>query len=160
VSVGTSGISATFDMDRSRTARDAIRALLLFLEDRRVLYALDHKDFYAEKQRSNHESVPHVIGSVLEIRRKINETLGSYEFDGNAEELLLVMQEACRKLLDSKRDADAEITPVYETALGQIRLIFGLAVGALATRFSVILPKNLKHLAALAGQTQVTDDVS
>ena len=71
------------------TDRNIVRKLVIFFEDRRALY----NPYDVE--------TPHwVIDSVLEIRRKLTETLASIDQDSDIALHLRAMRAACRKFMD------------------------------------------------------------
>jgi hypothetical protein len=126
---------------------DVARGVLVYLEDRRVLYS----PYEAE--------VPdHCIASVLEIRRFLTEQLAR---GGIADELaapLVAMRAACRKFLDAlpdrraaRRHMDEWGTPgwVFNQALGEPRGVFGVHVAQLAVRYGIDVPDPLVSILPL-----------
>ena len=143
--------------------RDVAREVIVFLEDRRVLYS----PYEAE--------VPeHVVGSVFEIRRFLTELLRR---GGTAKELtdsLRAMRLACRKLIEAtseQRGRELYVpTPsdilsggttswIFNQALGELRGVFGLHIAQLAVRYGLDVPDELATILPLdPAQDSVGED--
>ncbi len=125
-----------------------VRRVLVFLEDRRVLYS----PYEAE--------VPeHCVDSVLEIRRFVT---GQLTAGGIAEDLagpLRAMRAACRKFLDQVGASEHKHRHglhldvrlggagwVFNQALGEMRGVFGLHVAQLAVRYGLDVPEPLSTI--------------
>ena len=116
------------------------RRVLVFLEDRRVLY-----------YPSEAETPKYCVASVIEIRRFLTDQLAA---GGIADDLagpLRAMRAACRKFL-SEIDADeaARERPwlgsagwVFNQALGEMRGVFGIHIAQLAVRYGLDVPDPL-----------------
>ena len=113
--------------------RDAVRAFLTFLEDRRALYV-----------PYEFETISYVVPSVQEIRRHCTETLGTLPEQSRAIASIRTIRAACRQFLHEPRldmsNPDLKLPvslrrydmAVFFTALGELRAIVGLQIGILA----------------------------
>ena len=116
---------------------EVARAVLLYLEDRRVLYMHDAL-----------EEPEHCVESVLEIRRFLTDRLTA---GGIADELvadLRALRAAGRKFLDSQpvhhRHAGWGMSdPWFSQALGVMRGVFGVHVARIAARYGLEVPDPL-----------------
>lgn len=130
--------------------REAIRQLLVYLEDRRILFVEEGAGLY-EVTRHHQEMKGEVKDSCIEIRKALTETMQMAPFNAAVQGQLEVMREACRNLLDIGpiRSADNH-TPLFESRLGELRLNFGLCLANLASTYELELGIRLRHLAAKA----------
>ncbi len=131
---------------------DVAHRVIVFLEDRRVLY-----------EPAEVEVADHCVESVLEIRRFLTETIGA---GGIAEDLaghLRAMRGACRHFLTSSRvigpDDDPELwTPwqrdrghyrsglddwTLNQALGELRGVCGIHIAQIAVKYGIDLEEQL-----------------
>ena len=122
------------------TDRDIVRKLVIFFEDRRALY------------NPYDMETPHwVIDSVLEIRRKLTETLTSIDQDSDIAPYLRAMRAACRKFMDEVEHKKRGRYPHYGfgdifTALGEMRAIFGVHIAQLCVKYGVDIEGELSSI--------------
>lgn len=114
--------------------REVIRSLLIYLEDRRVLFAPEAAE------------VPsHAIHSVNDLRAELTDALRQLDEDSPAVPTLRSMRAACRKFLEGLGPDFAEDRPlsvprggyqdwVFWSALGELRGVMGVAIAGLAVR--------------------------
>lgn len=111
------------------THREVARKLITFLEDRRALY-----------NPYDMETPVWVIESVLEIRRRLTETLGALDEDADISPHLRAMRAACRKFMDEaerlKRGRYSHFGGLF-VALGEMRAIFGVHIAQLSVKYGV-----------------------
>lgn len=120
----------------------AARRIVVFLEDRRVLYAPDELE------------VPsHCVHSVLEIRRFLTAEIGKLDSGSEFATSLRAMRIACRKFLervgvDDERIVYANhrghwVSWTFYSALGEMRGTFGVHLARIATRFKLDIEDKL-----------------
>lgn len=123
--------------------RDEVRALLSFLEDRRVLY----NPMYLEIESQ-------VSQSVIEIRRRCTEALGKLSNDSAGTAHVRAIRAACRRFLDlpkpqfknvRHRTRD-EFSPDFFASLGELRATVGAQIGALAVQYDVEIEQDLASI--------------
>jgi hypothetical protein len=128
------------------------RRLILYLEDRRVLY-----------NPTALEVPSHCVESVLDMRRVLTRELGhgklSVEFDAS----LRAMRLACRKFLDDvysdgERIVDFGFAPshyaswVFLPALGELRAVFGIHLARIASQHGLDIEESLAIILPLAAE--------
>ncbi|MBC3962874.1 DUF6650 family protein [Pseudomonas simiae] len=131
----------------TKSEREVIRKLLVFLEDRRVLYV-------DERGASSHAVAHHgrpdwLSESVLQIRREANSALQTLEFSPHIASLLSGIQSACRELLDTPprvHHRGPQLTPVSITSLSSWQMSIAAAVAGLAMVYELDLEENLSRL--------------
>lgn len=120
--------------------RERIRALVTFLEDRRVLF--NPHDLEVEGQ---------VITSVTEIRRELTKILSDLSEDSKAVPSIRAMRAACRRFLDEPH-AELRLTiprlyrggdPGFFIALGELRAVFGTQLAFLALQYGIDIEGDL-----------------
>ena len=128
---------------------EAVRRTLVFLEDRRVLYAADEAE------------VPeHCIESVLRIREFLTEELGRGGVPDDISGSLRAMRAACRKFLDAtdldqlgyERRSSQMIGAAgwrFNQALGELRGVFGIHVAHLAVAYGIDVEEPLASVLPL-----------
>ena len=121
-----------------------VRRLLVFLEDRRVLYS----PYEAEMPG-------HCVASVLEIRRFLTDQLADGGIGEDLTGPMRAIRAACRKFLDEidADQVDAERLRsagllgtagwVFNQALGELRGVFGVHIAQLAVRYGLDVPEAL-----------------
>jgi hypothetical protein len=129
------------------------REVIVFLEDRRVLYSA----FDAE--------VPeHVTASIFEIRHFMTEMLRRGGVGRELVDSLSAMRAACRKFIQTMDDGRARLvipTPsdmiqggttswAFNQNLGEFRGVFGVHVAQLAVRYGIDVPDPLALILPLA----------
>ena len=133
--------------------KDAIRELLVFLEDRRALYnpyELERTDWVAE--------------SVVRIREELTSCLKQLQADSEASRCVRAMRAACRTLLDKMELANAlwdyrgtqkgiqeQLRDVYPslnfpTSLGELRATFGIHIAKLCLMYGIDVEGNLTSI--------------
>jgi hypothetical protein len=137
-----------------RLDREVARRVIVFLEDRRVLY-----------EPMQAEMPEYCVESVLEIRAFLTEVLGdggvATELSGN----LRAMRAACRKFMSALQElgsggalylpSSAETFQgfgrswTFNQALGELRGVFGLHIGKLAVNYGVDVPEPLSDILPL-----------
>jgi len=108
--------------------REVVRKMITFLEDRRALY----NPFDMERPAW-------VIESVLEIRKKLTETLRTLDGDSDVTPHLRAMRAACRKFLDQTEMMKDGRGPYFNifAALGEMRGVFGIHIAQLCVKYGV-----------------------
>jgi hypothetical protein len=116
--------------------REIVRKLIIFFEDRRALY-----------NPCNIETPIWVIDSVLEIRKKINDTLEKLNGNSDISPHLRAMRAACRKFMDEtekqKRIQSHQYSVDFFTALGEMRAIFGIHIAQLCVKYGINIEDEL-----------------
>lgn len=135
---------------------EAVRRVLAFLEDRRVLYAPDDAE------------VPsHCVESVPRIREYLTDELGRGGVPAEVADSLRAMRAACRKFLDAtdlgRLDAEGPMLLGsagwrFHQALGELRGVVGLHVARLAAAYGVDVEEPLATTLPLDPATD--DDAS
>lgn len=128
--------------------KTAARRVLVFLEDRRVLF----NPYWAEQAGE-------CVASVLEVRRMLTDEIGGLGPDESLVPHLQAMRAACRAFLDQMATAtdhdgrprrmwvayqpldDREFSLVV--ALGELRSAIGIQIGLVAAAFDLDVPDNL-----------------
>jgi len=137
ISSGIVGFSWTPPTDE----KDKARRLLVFLEDRRVLY-----------QPHQREISPHVVKSILEIRQRLTKDLEDLPQDSPLGESIIGMRAACRKFLDETsycRDGDLDLWAMPQAlmfCLGELRALFGIHVAKIALMYDLELEGELARM--------------
>ena len=110
--------------------REIVRKLITFFEDRRALY-----------NPYNRETPMWVIESVLEIRKKLTDTLETLDENSDISPHLRAMRAACRKFMDeTEKQKGNRYHPYLEeifTALGEMRAIFGIHIAQLCVKYGI-----------------------
>jgi hypothetical protein len=109
--------------------------LLVFLEDRRVLY-----------NPHDMENAHHMVQSVLEIRKRLTSDLESIDKECPLKHSLAAMQAACRKFLDETQETHGHgyhLDPFMLQRLGELRALFGVHVAILAASYDLEVEGNL-----------------
>lgn len=131
-------IGGGLSWDISKTEREVIRKLILFLEDRRVLY----NPFALEDPR-------HAIMSIIEIRKYLTDTLKDLDEKSYLNHYLKAMRASCRKFLD--KHPDDKFRGMIEeheifAGLGEVRAMFGFYLNDLVKRFKFDVENDLKSI--------------
>jgi uncharacterized protein DUF6650 len=128
------------------------REVIIFLEDRRVLFS----PYAAE--------VPdHVLQSILEIRRVMTEILRRGGIAGELVDSLAAMRTACRKFIDAMdggRGRLIRVSPgdmhgggttswIFNQNLGELRGVFGLLIAQIAVRYRIDVGDELSTILPL-----------
>lgn len=123
--------------------RAVVKRVVAYLEDRRVLYA-----------PSEMEVAEHCVHSVIEIRGFLTDEIGKLDETSDLAANLRAMRAACRKFLDAVQDDGGRIVRhgfsqghwaswVFNSALGELRGVFGIHVAIVATKYGVNVEKDL-----------------
>jgi hypothetical protein len=133
---------------------DVAREVIVFLEDRRVLYS----PYEAEMPE-------YVVRSVLDIRQFMTDCLRRGGIASELADALSAMRTACRKFIESvgERRGPELILPspgdilhggtpgwIFNQALGEMRGVFGLHIAQLAVRYGIDVPDQLAVILPLA----------
>lgn len=142
ITVGPFGVSWTPSQD----TRKIIRGLLVFLEDRRVLFAPYHMEYG-----------PWVMQSVLEIRKELTKLLKNIPEDDPTSDVLRTMRGACRKFLQEYDNPKPKLIGFpYEMKLafdlGEFRGIFGLAIARLCVAYKTNVEPHLAEIFPLSDE--------
>ena len=117
------------------------RSVLVYLEDRRVLY----NPYWVE-------SPEHAASSIDGIRGFLTTQLTAGGIGDDLAATLRAMRAACRKFFDN---AEIELTELqyrtggrvdnvyFDNALGELRAVFGIHVAQLAARYGLDVPESL-----------------
>ena len=115
--------------------REIVRRLITFFEDRRALY-----------NPYNIETPMWVIESVLEIRKKLTDTLETLDENSDISPHLRAMRAACRKFMDEiekqKRGRYPFLGDIF-TSLGEMRAIFGIHIAQLCVKYGIDIEDDL-----------------
>jgi hypothetical protein len=130
--------------------RATVRGLIAFLEDRRALY-----------ESPDREVTDHLIGSVAQIRQRLNELLTTGELPETIAELLRPIRAACRDFLSAAQigEADAQalidpsdpervrvLRPRAYFQLKALRDTAGFNIGLLAVRYGIDVEDQIDDL--------------
>jgi len=124
--------------------RDAVRSLLTFLEDRRVLFHPFHLEVEYQVQQS-----------VLQIREQCTKAIAALPDNSQAIASLRGIRAACRCFLDEplthtrrfhQRDFYGPEGPEFFTALGEFRATVGAHVANLAVLYRIELERELASI--------------
>lgn len=131
--------------------RDAIRKLLMFLEDRRILYVDEPKDL-KELNRQHSNSSNEITSSVNLIRAELVKTRQSCSFDIKTSEVIESMQEACRRVMEGNYfiSTNSHATSVWVQQVGRMRKLFGVSIFALSKSYDLELGYKMKRLSELS----------
>lgn len=129
--------------------QEKARKVIVFLEDRRVLYV-----------PSEAEVPEHCVHSVIEVRHFLTSVIGELDADSPLCKSLVAMRAACRKFLDtSGRDEGRIIRHGFDRghyasweflpALGELRGAFGIHVAAVAATYGLDVEEQLRRILPL-----------
>jgi hypothetical protein len=118
--------------------QDKARRVLVFLEDRRVLFnAFDM------------EVGSYVTHSILEIRQRLTQDLEDITKESPLGQSITAMRAACRKFLDEtqkNRSRHMGLGPLFMTCLGELRAIFGVHVAQIAYAYDLEITGELSTI--------------
>jgi hypothetical protein len=122
------------------------RRVIVFLEDRRVLYT-----------PSEMELPDHCVQSVLDIRRFLTQELASLQPETDLADTLRAMRAACRKFLDKVQGRNGDVVRFgrqpghwasweFNGALGELRGVFGIHLAKLAAQHGLDVEDGLASI--------------
>jgi hypothetical protein len=115
--------------------RKIVRELLVFLEDRRVLY-----------NPYSLEVEPELVDSVRKIREALTSAISRLADNAQAVSWLRAMRIACRTFLDSERmPFHGEHSSIF-LELGELRALFGTHIAYLSVHFGIGLEADLASI--------------
>ena len=132
VSVSLTGIGISWKPKEAE--RDIVRGLIIYLEDRRALTMHHRREFS-----------PHVVESILDIRKQLTEALQRLDDDSKANDRLRLMRGACAAFLNKMGPGHQSQIEFFEE-LGAFRAVFGQQIAELAYMYSIDVDQ---HLAAI-----------
>ena len=124
--------------DISTTEREVIRKLIIFLEDRAVLF----NPYQLEDLRW-------VIKSISEIRQYLTETLQKLDETTPLIYYLKAMRASCRKFMNNTKDCKfGGMIEKAETfaSLGEVRAMFGFYLKDLVSKFNIDIEEGLMSI--------------
>jgi len=137
----------------NKTDNDQAREIIVFLEDRRVLY-----------NPSEMEMPDHCVHSVLEIRRFITQKVASVQ-SVDLQESLRAMRASCRKFLDvvgSNEDivkfghhSGHWASWEFNSAIGELRGVFGIHIARIAVMYGIDVEKDLSKILPIADDENI-----
>jgi hypothetical protein len=150
VSGGVFGFSAGVSWNPIKTDKDHVKEIIVYLEDRRVLY-----------NPSEMEVPHHCIESVLDIRRFLTAKISDIQ-DKHLVTILKGMRSACRKFLDSV-GANGDIVRFgssqghwaswsFNGAVGELRGVFGLYLAELAVLYKLDIEDGLASILPISDE--------
>jgi len=150
-----------------KSEREVIRQLILFLEDRRVLF-----HYYFQSRLP----ILYIAQSILEIRRELTNYLQELDESSKAVPSLRAMRAACRKCLDAfeQHNVGAEEFREYPekpkslfqdtlavaliASLGEMRGIFGLHIAELCVMYGIELEGDIVRIIPMPDTGDISDD--
>lgn len=128
-----------------------IRAFLVFLEDRRVIYSPYELEVQGQVEMS-----------IQQIRAKCTETLSLIKEDSPATGPIRAIRAACRRFLDVPRSefhnlytrdfGDFKVQAAFFTSLGEFRALIGIQIAFLALRYQIELESELVSILPLGDE--------
>ncbi|NIZ07217.1 DUF6650 family protein [Pseudoalteromonas sp. HF66] len=145
VSVGVAGLQWV----PTASEKNAVRKLLIYLDDRRVICDPPVKPYGVTL--SHIENPKWVTSSLIEIRGEITKCLQEADFGDEAYEIIDKLRQVCREWLDQPDSFVIETNrgiriPSNVTNLDRVRFSFAKGVESLAKLYEVSLPDNLEQL--------------
>jgi hypothetical protein len=133
------------------------RRVIVFLEDRRVLY-----------DPCQMEVPDHCVRSVIEIRHHLSDELGKLDSGSELAESLRAMRAACWKFLDRVGTDGREgiryasgggvQSWTFGSALGELRGMFGIHVAKIAAQFQIDVEDKLASILPANADADTNDD--
>ncbi|MGA2385970.1 MAG: DUF6650 family protein [Candidatus Bathyarchaeia archaeon] len=128
------------------TERDIARQVIVFLEDRRVLYV-----------PCEMECPDHCVQSVLQMREFLTARIAETPEKTELSNSLRAMRAACRKFLGAVGDPHGEVVRFgfqsghyaswkFLSAIGELRGIFGVQVAKIAVAYGIDVEKELASI--------------
>jgi hypothetical protein len=155
-SLSVAGFGAGLKLPESE--RGVVREVIVFLEDRRVLYVDHHLEVKGQ-----------VIDSVLQIRKELTAALRRVEAKSPAAKVFEIMRAECRQFLTG---APADFPNIgndgphgrggmdasFFAALGKLRAVFGQQLAEMAVLYDLDLSVELSTILPPQAKTDDTDD--
>lgn len=123
------------EWDYKPREREAIRRLVVCLEDRRVLY----DSLWIEDR-------DHAYQSIIEIRQQLTSVIGELSVNSPAVSGLRVMRAECRRFLEHRGHADSMAASDFDLGLGQLRGLFGTVIRDLAGFYRIEVEGDLSQI--------------
>lgn len=131
------------DWEAPVSQRVLAKKVLVYLEDRRVLTA--NRGIVGSARDPQH-----CVASVLQIRETLTQSLMDPDISDELADHLKVMRAACRRFLNrvgSNHSPAREVRYLrgasFGAALGELRAVFGIQVGVIATHYKLDVPGDL-----------------
>ena len=126
LSLGVLGFSGGVGWKVDDSEREAVRSLLAYLEDRRILFKPNYGDRDA------------CVESMNEIRRQCTSALGQLDHNSSAHAAIRGLRAACRRFVDSREE--------FQLALGECRGVVGLHIAALSAAYKLPVEDELASI--------------
>ena len=121
------------------TDRNIVRKLIIFLEDRRVLYS-----------GIGLEEPWYAIPSVDEIRKTLTQTIQIAGDDSDITDHLRAMRAACRKFMNElspqMQRGEYSFNSKFISGIGVLRAVFGIQIAQLAVKYGIDVEKELASI--------------
>lgn len=139
---GMSALGFGASWDFSNADRDEVRGMLVFLEDRRVLYVPERLEVPDEVERSVHE-----------IRKRCTDALSALSERAPARKPIQAIRAACRQFLEEPSPEFRNVSPRdfgrfadqlgFFAALGELRARIGAQIASLASYYEIEIEPEL-----------------
>ena len=122
--------------------QEIVRKLILYLEDRRVLF------YHLETRWDGGSKRPYVVVSILEIRKHLNKEIQNLNKNSELIPHFRAMRAACRKFLDSgmRKFGGRFLTQDFRMALGELRGVFGIHIAQLCVKYGIDVNQELASI--------------
>uniref|UniRef100_A0AAU3I336 Uncharacterized protein n=1 Tax=Streptomyces sp. NBC_01393 TaxID=2903851 RepID=A0AAU3I336_9ACTN len=133
------------DWDLPLPQRTVAEKVVVYLEDRRVL-TMPRAVMHAVEEPDR------CVASVLQIREMLTGILMEPDTGDDLAENLKAMRAACRRFLDAAGPNHSGHvrgrleSATFGAALGELRAVFGIQLGVIATRYKLELPEELTSI--------------
>jgi hypothetical protein len=150
ISTPIGGVSWTPPPDESEVAKK----LLVFLEDRRVLF-----------MPYDMEVGLYVLRSVKEIRTRLTKNLEQVERKSTLGESIAAMRASCRKFMTQTQDDPMDrrhwhMEGMIWQALGELRAIFGLHIARIACAYDLEIEEQLMPILPAVNEEGSSEQIS
>lgn len=116
--------------------REIVRKLIIYLEDRRVLYNPYRLEYFDP-----------VVDSILQIRKNLTEVLENLDEKSKATPSVRAMRAACRKFLNQVAGREHRFMDVdLIFYLGELRGVFGNHIAVLCTMYGIDVEGDLGEI--------------
>ena len=123
------------EWDYKPREREVIRRLVVYLEDRRVLY----DSLWIENRG-------HAYQSIIEIRQRLTSVISELGENSPAVSGLRVMRSECRRFLEHRGHADSMAASDFDLGLGQLRGLFGMVIRDLTAFYGIEVEGDLSQI--------------